>query len=504
MLIISGSQNKRPADRSTGCGFDYNRRTLEDAMRRFVAFCLLALALPASSRAAQAAAAPAKGASAVPPSLERLSHETEALVARVVPAVVQVLATGYNSSASGTSPGLLTRQRSSGSGVIVDPDGYVITNAHVAAGAVNLEVLLANTTPSAGRSILRPPGQRLPAQVVGLDLETDVAVLKIEAKGLPALPLADSDELKQGQVVLAFGSPLGFENSVTMGVVSALARQLKPEDPMIYLQTDAAINPGNSGGPLVDVQGRIVGLCTLIVSQSGGNEGLGFAAPSSIVKSIYEQIRSRGRVRRGWIGVHAQTITPLLAAGLGLSQNLGVIVGDVAPEGPAAAAGLRAGDVVLRADGRPLDNARQLGLRLYRHAPGETVTLAVERGPTSLTLAVSVVERPFDPDRFFPTVTPDHNLVPRLGILGIELEDDIRKALPNLRFQEGVLVVARASGEGGEESLQPGDVIYFVNGVSVRGLVELREAVARVPALGAIVLQVERKGQLTYLAVEAE
>jgi serine protease Do len=306
-------------------------------------------------------------------------------------------------------------------------------------------------------------------------------------------------------MVLAFGNPLGLENSASLGVVSAVARQLRPEDPMIYVQTDASINPGNSGGPLVDVRGRMVGLNTLILSQSGGNEGIGLAAPSNIVRSVYEQIRRSGRVRRGIIGVRAQTITPPLAAGLGLVFDRGVVLSDVLPSGPAEAAGLRPGDVVLTLDGKPMENARQMDVNLYRRVPGEAVTLEVRRGPQALTASVRVVERPEDPDRFLSLVTPERNLIAPLSALALELDDDLRRALGPLRGREGVLIAARAgAAEGTDDALRPGDVVYAVNGVSVRGLSELRSAVTRPAAGDALVLHVERGGRLVYVVVETE
>jgi serine protease Do len=360
-------------------------------------------------------------------------------------------------------------------------------------------------TPAAGGSILKPRSRRLAARVVGLDRETDVAVLKIEQGGLSALEFGDSEALHQGQIVLAFGSPLGLENSASLGVVSAVARQLKSDDPMIYVQTDASINPGNSGGPLVDAAGRMVGLNTMILSQSGGNEGIGLAAPSNIVRSVYEQLRRGGRVRRGIIGVRAQTISPPLAAGLGLLFDRGVVLSDVAPAGPAASAGLRPGDVVVALDGKPMENARQLDVNLYRRSPGETVTLTVRRGSESLEVPVGVVERPEDPDRFASLVTPEQNLIPRLGVLALELDDDLRRALGPLRGREGVLVAARSgSAPGAEDDLRSGDVVYAVNGVSVKGLAELRSAVTRPAAGEPLVLHVERSGRLVYVVVETE
>jgi serine protease Do len=304
---------------------------------------------------------------------------------------------------------------------------------------------------------------------------------------------------------MAFGSPLGLENSASLGVVSAVARQLKPDDPMIYVQTDASINPGNSGGPLVDAEGRMVGLNTSILSQSGGNEGIGFAAPSNIVRTVYEQLRAGGRVRRGVIGVRAQTITPPLAAGLGLSFDRGVVLSDVTPGGPGEAAGLRPGDVVLALDGKPMQNARQLDVNLYRRAPGEAVRLLLQRGGQTIEAAVAVIARREDQDRFLALVTPERNLIPRLGVLALELDDELRRAAGPLRGEEGVLVAARSQGGAeGSDELRAGDVIYAVNGVSVLGLSELRQAVSRPAAGQPLVLHVERDAKLIYVVVELE
>ncbi len=441
----------------------------------------------------RAAAAPLSDLASLDARLGELSR-------RVAPSVVQVLASGYTTAPNA----LLARAGSSGSGVIVDAEGWIVTNAHVVESARSVRVDLVQPAP-AGGSILRPRSRRLPARVVGLDRETDVAVLKIEQSGLPALEIGDSEALHQGQVVMAFGSPLGLENSASLGVVSAVARQLKPDDPMIYVQTDASINPGNSGGPLVDAAGRMVGLNTMILSQSGGNEGIGLAAPGNIVRAVYEQIRRSGRVRRGAIGVRAQTITPPLAAGLGLVFDRGVVLSDVLPSGPAAAAGLRPGDIVMALDAKPMENARQLDVNLYRRVPGDTVMISAKRGGETLVVPVVVVERPEDPDRFLALVTPERNLIPRLGALALEIDDELRRSLGPLRGTEGVLVAARsgASSVPGDE-LRPGDVIYAVNGVSVRGLAELRSAVARPQPGEPLVLHVERSGRLVYVVVETE
>jgi serine protease Do len=441
--------------------------------------------------------------------LREVSGAFEALVAQVNPAVVQVFAAAYvPGQGLVTSTGLITNQRSTGSGVIMDPDGYIVTNAHVVAGARRLQLMLATEADDLpdGTSILQPKGRLIGAQLVGIDRETDLAVLKANETGLPFLQFGDSDELRQGQLVFAFGSPLGLENSVSTGVVSATARQLRPEDPMIYVQTDAPINPGNSGGPLVDVRGLLVGINTLILSQSGGSEGLGFAAPSNIVRNVFDQIKKTGRVRRGEIGVRAQTISPVLARGLDLPREWGVVLSDVYPGGPGDEAGLHIGDVILALDGKTMENGRQFQVNLYRRAVGETVTLQIQRGLDVSEYVVRVAERPNDPDRFRDMVNPETNLVEELGILAIDYSPTIASKLLGLRKQSGVVVAARSvqAMNYQAEGLLPGDVIHAVNRLPVAALSELRASLARLRAGDPIVLQVNRQGELLFISLVVE
>ncbi len=444
-------------------------------------------------------------------SLAALSDTLEALSERVGPAVVQIFVSGY-AIGGGLVPSaepLVSPQRGSGAGVILDPAGYIITNAHVVAGATRVQVVLPVTTVVGAerRSILRPRGRLVGAQVVGTDSETDLAVLKVQVNDrLPFLELGDSESLRPGQLVMAFGSPLGLENSVSFGVVSAVARQLRPEDPMIYIQTDASINPGNSGGPLVDVDGRVVGISTFILSQSGGSEGLGFAAPSNIVRRVYEQILQHGRVRRGAIGARVQTVTPELAEGLGLAQDWGVILADVYPAGPAAAAGLRVGDIVLTMDGKLMENARQFEVNLYPRGVGETVRVEVLRGDQRTVYTVSPVERPGDPDRFQQMVRPAEHLVSRLGILGLNLTADVAPMLPGLRTRQGVVVAAstQQAPRFRDGQLLPGDVIRALNGRPIGNLTGLRAALDELGAGHAVVLQVDRGGELRYVSFVLE
>jgi serine protease Do len=437
--------------------------------------------------------------------LVRLSGAIETLVARVRPAVVQVATTGYVPG-EGAVPGtLLATQRATGSGVILSADGYVVTNAHVVEGARRVQVILAppGPAPPDPKSIVKPPGRVVGAQIIGVDRESDLAVLKLAETGLPFLPLGDSEGLRQGQLVIALGSPMGLEGSVSLGVVSAVARQVRPEDRMVYIQTDAPINPGNSGGPLLDVEGRVVGINSFILTQSGGSEGLGFAAPSHIVRNVVEQIRKTGRVRRGDIGVVAQTVTPTMAAGLGLGQSWGVVLADVHPSGPAAQAGLRVADVVLTLEGKVTENARQFLVNLYPHAVGDTVRIEVLRAGQRVTVPVAVVERPDDPARLADLVTPERNVVARLGILGLDLDEALLRMLGPLRARAGVVVAAAAPDSGSaQDPLRPGDVIYTLNQQSVTGVDGLRGLLAALSAGDPVVLHVERGGELRFIAFE--
>jgi serine protease Do len=352
---------------------------------------------------------------------------------------------------------------------------------------------------------MEPAGKMLEAKILGIDRDTDIAVLKIDGQKLPNLELGDSDTLRQGQLVMAFGNPLGLENSVSMGVVSSVARQIKPDDTMMYIQTDAPINPGNSGGPLVDMQGRVMGMNTFILSQSGGSEGLGFAIPSNIIKNIYSQLRDSGHVHRTEIGVSAQSVTPALATGLRLAQDWGVVLADVIPEGPADEAGLEAGDIVLSVNGKTMKNASQLETNLYRYAMGEKVEIAVLRGTQKLRYSVALAAREDDPQRFADMVDPTKNVVTKLGILGIDIDRKIGELLPDLRKKYGV-VVAAVGGESpySGDSLKLGDVIHAVNTQPVTSVAALRTALDALKDTDPLVLEVERDGKLVFVTMEIE
>jgi serine protease Do len=442
------------------------------------------------------------------PALSELSQSFQDLAARVSPSVVQIFVTGYalpdNDAETATDPVL---ERGSGSGVIVSPDGYIVTNAHVIENATRIEVELpfAATGGDPGKSILGRRGRTVGAQVVAIDDETDLAVIKVPARALPALAFGDSDTLRPGQIVLAFGSPLGLSSSVTMGVVSAVARQLAPEDPMIYIQTDATINPGNSGGALVDASGRLVGINTLIFSQSGGSEGIGFAAPSNIVRNIVGQIVKFGRVRRGEIGVNAQTITPTLAEALSLPVDTGVVLADVAPGGPAARAGLRPGDIVTTLDGKPMENGRQLRINIYSKGAGEQITLEVRRGERTVPIRVPVVERASGMSRL-EALIGSQQPVSNLGITVIDLTPAVAQLLPGLRRDKGA-VIARVTAEAPfsqQGRLMPGDVIYTLNGKTIESGADVLKVAAELARSSAAVMHIERDGVLHYIAFRVE
>jgi serine protease Do len=439
---------------------------------------------------------------AKPATLRELSSSFEALAARVRPAVVQIFSTGYATSEdteSTSASSLLSRQRSTGSGVILTPDGYIVTNNHVVQGARKIEVRFAAETRADSRE------STVLAKLVGTDRESDLAVIKVERIDLPVLDLGNSNDLKQGEVVMAFGNPLGLEGSVSMGIVSSVARHLHPEDAMVYVQTDAPINPGNSGGPLVDTDGRVVGINTLIFTQSGGSEGIGFAIPSNAVRNVYEQIRKDGHVHRGQIGIVAQTITPQMAKGLRLPQDWGVIASDVIPDGPADKAGLKISDIVLTLNGSTMEDAPQLETAIHRMKLSDLVKVTVLREGQKLDYTIPVIERDDDPQRFADMVNPDDNLVPKLGILGIEISEKLSSMLPELRHEYGIVVAARAPNppySGG--ALDVGDVIYEFNRTPILTVKALRASLDALKSGDSAVLQIERSGKLMYLTIELE
>jgi len=436
--------------------------------------------------------------------LRQLSSAFSHLADKVSPAVVQIVASGYGPAASEdnrTDAVFIARQRAVGSGVIVDPHGYIVTHAHVVQGAQRIEVLLAWTSSAQARRLATKKGV-FSARLVGLHLESDLAVLKIDAEGLPAIPLRDVPPVKQGELVFAVGSPQGLASSLSMGVVSAPAREPELDVPMVYVQTDTPINPGNSGGPLVNADGDIVGINTFILSKSGGSHGLGFAIPAPIVRFVYQGLRKNGHVERVDLGISAQGITPTLAEGLGLARDWGVVHADLVPGGPADVAGLRRADIIDAVDGLPIDSAASLLAALYRHLDERLVRVEVLRGGERLGFQIAPAER--HPRNLIDRADPEKCLVRRLGVLAVDVGERIRQAVP-LREPAGALIVARTlDGTSVESGLTQGDVVHALNGAAIDSVDGLRRAIDGRKPGEPVVLQIERAGAFRWLYFEME
>ncbi len=440
--------------------------------------------------------------------LKQLSSSFEEVSERCGRAVVQIFVRSYVAAEASSSNGeLLTAEDSSGSGIIMSPDGYILTNAHVVKGAHSVKVQLnvraeAAAREQGDRTVNRP----FAGTLVGLDHDSDLAVIKIDEKNLPYLSFGDSDELKQGEIVLALGNPLGLDNSVSMGVVSAVSRQIKPEDPMVYVQTDAPINPGNSGGPLVDTDGQVVGVNTFILTQSGGSEGIGFAIPSKIAREVYQQLRTQGHVHRAQLGIVAQTVTPDMAEGLKLETDHGVIISDVEPGSAAAHAGLQVDDIVTGMSGRPITSLHQLEARVFNVSPGTKLTVRVQRESQQLELPVIAEEQSGgELDALADMVDPVKNVVPELGIVGLDITKPVRELMPDLRRPAGVVVAARRSGAPySGPPLETGDVIYALNRQVVNGVAQLRQYLGAMKPGDAVVLLIEREGHLLYVPMQLD
>ena len=434
--------------------------------------------------------------------LSGLNEELQALAARISPSVVKIEVSGLTAVHDQSSPAvpLVAREKSIGSGIVVAADGLILTNAHVVEHTTSVQVTIYDHPDQP--SSLAGNARRLTAKILGRDTLTDIALLQVDARDLKALTLADSDLVRVGQIALAFGSPLGLENTVTMGVISSTQRQLNVSSPVIYLQTDASINPGNSGGPLVDIHGEVIGMNTMIETQSGGNEGVGFSIPSKTLAFVYEQLRTIGHVRRGALGIIVSAISPALAEGLGLPDKPGVILEDVLPGSSADLAGLHPGDVVAAIDGKPIQDPQQLSIVLFSKRVGDTLRFTL-RGPDGALSSVDakVARRPSDPESILDPTNLSEDLVGRLGIIAVPLSPEIAKLIPPTRRPQGLVVVAlTAGGQGAALDLQVDDVLYALNGKQLVSLEMLRGYLDHLGKNAGVALQLERDGKLQYLA----
>src|SRR6478735_6061626 len=460
---------------------------------------LVSLALAAPGASAQTATKPV-----AQDELARMNESVDALTKKVWPSVVQILVNSYGAREAdgkgGEASVVVGRQRSVGSGFVIDAEGYILTNAHVVRGAPRVQIVLPSDNADGTLATALSGRMKLvQARIVGIATELDLALMKVDGLNLPALPLATYSQVRQGETVFAFGSPIGLRNSLTHGLVSAVARQVDPDSPAIYVQTDAPINPGNSGGPLVNIDGELVGLNTFILSESGGSQGLGFAIPSAIVSSAYPQLKKYGHLHRGLIGFSMQAITPELAAGLDLPQESGVMVSDVLPDSAAEEAGLAIADVVETVNGKLVESVPMLSLELSRYAAGETLRLGLLRGAETTSAQITVRELPHPIDDVSALADPEKGSVPKLGIIGIDVADETAPLLPALRISSGVFVVARTRAlSGNGVPLVAGDVIHAVNGIRVKSIDGLRVLLGDTTSDSELVLQIERGGQLQF------
>jgi serine protease Do len=440
------------------------------------AFALRAPAAPNDKPAPTAPLTPNKAlpaplvpGGAPPSSMSQVQLSFAPVVKRVAPAVVNVYARTvtqvqvnpffndpFFSQFFGGTPEMRQRvQQSLGSGVIVRADGLIITNNHVVTGGTDIVVALSDK-------------REFKAKVLQADPRTDLAVLKIDVKGerLPVVPFADSDLVQVGDLVLAIGDPFGVGQTVTMGIVSALARtQVSASDYQFFIQTDAAINPGNSGGALVTTDGRLAGINTAIFSRSGGNIGIGFAIPANLARRVVEGVEGGQGVRLAWIGATGQPVTSDIAASLGLPKPGGVLIRDVYPSGPLANAGVKSGDVVTAVDGANVDDMQSLNYRIATHRPGEVVKLHVESGKSARDVSTTLALPPESPPRETQTVAG------RNPLGGAKVENLSPAAAVDLQMDlmaKGVVVAAVGSNSFAQaQGFQPGDIVRSVNGVNI-------------------------------------
>jgi serine protease Do len=440
--------------------------------------------------------------------LRELNSSLEAVVAKVSPAVVQIMVTGYGplEDQGHHNTAVIVREHAIGSGVIVDPDGYIMTNAHVVEGAQRIRVIL---PPPPTESPLEPQpiraAQILDAKLLGTHKASDLALLKVEASHLPTLALSGERRVRQGELVLAIGSPEGLRDSVSMGVVSSVARQPDPDDPMVYIQTDAAMNPGNSGGALVDIDGNVVGINTMMLSAGGGSEGLGFAIPAVIVNFDYWNLRNYGHVQRVAIGAKAQNITPTLAEGLGLARSWGAIISDTAPGGMAEAAGLHVQDLVLAIDGHPILGLPDFNAALYLHPTDQVLQIDVLRGVSRMSFNIPVKVYHDKLDELADVPDLQKSLLRELSVFVTDLDGSVRSALAGARSESGIVVVAQAAeSRSVDTGLKTGDIIREIDRTPLQTVTQLQAIVRALKPGDPVVLQVERNGKLQYLAFEMD
>jgi serine protease Do len=428
------------------------------------------------------------------------------LVDTLLPVVVSISTTQVVESTGGAEifkrRGMAPQRRQQsygGSGFIIDPDGFIVTNHHVIEGADEISIILSDDT-------------SLDAEVIGSDEKTDLAILKVaNGKPLPAAEWGDSDKTRIGDWVIAIGSPFGLGGTVTAGIVSARDRVINSGPYDDFIQTDAAINKGNSGGPMFNLDGRVIGINSVIISPSGGSAGIGFAIASNLARNVIEQLRDYGRARRGWLGVRIQAVTDELAEGLRLDNATGALVASVTEEGPAEAAGIEQGDVILKFDGRDVTEMRKLPRMVAETGIGKAVDVVVWRKGEEVTLQVDLGE--LDKAELAAAtlgeapVESEVDLVEPLGLKLAQLTPELRTQFELGEDLEGVVIIdVEADGTAVEKGLRPGDIIAKVDQEEVVTPADVADRVERAKDEGfrVVTLLVFRQGDFQWVAVRLD
>jgi serine protease Do len=469
--------------------------------------------LPTGHAVPEAPSAPKPVALPLPP-MDGANHNFVEVAKAVTPAVVNIATTRINRVPEGHSFGPFDdpffrrffgdelfrrrfeapqdrRERSLGSGVIADPKGYIITNNHVVSKADEIRVLLSDK-------------RELKAKVVGTDPKTDIAVIQVEARDLPTIPWADSDRLQVGEYVLAIGNPFGLNQTVTMGIVSAVGRAnvgiAEYED---FIQTDAAINPGNSGGALVNPRGELIGINTAIFSQSGGYMGIGFAVPSNMVRSVMEQLIKAGKVVRGYLGVSIQELTQDLAKQFGVSETKGVLISDVLADSPARRARLERGDVIIEFDGRTVENPTQFRNLVAQTPIGKKAHIRLIRNGQIKELDVTIAEQPKTMAQAESPGDGNEEARSSGAFAGLDVRELTPELARRLDGQRGVVVARVAEGSpAGEAGVQVGDVITEVNRKPIVTLRDFQNVTDKLSSKDPALVLVHRNGRNLYLTVQ--
>ena len=376
--------------------------------------------------------------------------------------------------------------KSLGSGFIISKDGYVMTNYHVVKDADEIIVRLSDR-------------RELKGEVIGVDQRSDVALLKIEATGLPVVKIGKSSELEVGEWVLAIGSPFGFDHSATAGIVSAKGRSLPRENYVPFIQTDVAINPGNSGGPLFNQEGEVVGVNSQIYSRTGGYMGLSFAIPVEVAMDVADQLKTAGKVKRGWLGVLIQDVTLDLAESFGMKHPRGALVAKVLPDSPAFKAGIQVGDIIVKFDNKDIRDSASLPPIVGSSKVGVPLPTVIIRGGREKTLKVKLGELPEDKSVARATEDPQIERTNRIGFSAIDLTDEQKQAL---EIKSGVLVTHVIEGPASQAGIRKEDIILSIDSKPVQNLEQFQKLVNVFPAGKSVALLVQREGSPTFLAVK--